>query len=103
VQDAANTTQLAQALALKANCDLRGEGAAHQHGIEVLVEGACTASDNRSGIRFLSRDTAGTLEALFSLETATTFGCSVDTLTTESYAIPVNVAGTLHYIQLYST
>jgi predicted RecA/RadA family phage recombinase len=103
IQDATNTSQLAQSLGIKANCDLRGEGAVHQHGIEVLVEGACTASDHRSGIRFISRDTVGTLEALFSLEQATTFGSSVDTLTTESYALPVNVAGTLHYIQLYST
>jgi len=103
VQDAANTTQLAQSVAIKADTDLRGAGAIWQVGMEVMCEGACTASDHRTGLRFISRDTAGTLESLFALEIATTFGCAVDTLTAASYAIPVDVAGTLHYIQLYST
>lgn len=103
VQDATNTSALLQALGAKVNCDLRGAGATWQGGLEVLVEGACTASANRFGIRFLSRGTAGTLEALFALETASTFGCAMDTLTTPSYHLPVNVGGVLHYLQLYST
>jgi len=103
IQDATNTSALLQALGAKVNCDLRGAGATWQGGLEVLVEGACTASANRFGIRFISRDTAGTLEALFALETASTFGCATDTLTAPSYALPVNVGGVLHYLQLYST
>lgn len=104
VQDATNTTQLAQAVGLKANVDLRGEGAVHQTGIEVLVEGAGTASDNRQGIRFIGRGTAGTLEALIAIETATTLGSvASDTLDTQSGTLAVNVAGVIHHIQLYST
>ena len=103
IQDATNTTQLAQALAIKANVDLRGEGAVWHTGIEVLCEGASTASAHRTGIRFISRDTEGTLESLFALEQASTFGTATDTLTTESLAIPVDVGGVIHFLQLYST
>lgn len=104
IQDATNTTQLAQVVGLKANVDLRGLGAIHQTGIEILMEGAGTASDNRQGIRFIGRDTAGTLESLFAIETATTLGSvASDTLATPSGTLAVNVDGVIHHLQLYST
>jgi len=107
VQDATNTTQLAHAVGIKANVDLRGEGAIHQTGIEILVEGAGTASASRQGIRFISRDTDGTLEACMQFETGTTFDLLAVTTnpsdTGTCYQIPVNIAGTIYYLLAYNT
>ena len=48
--------------------------------------------------------TVGTLEALFELAAFTNFGgVASDTLNTPSGTIAVNVAGAIHYLQLYST
>jgi hypothetical protein len=92
------------ATALKLDVDNKVGAAALARGLQIMMEGAGTAPSRRSGIAFQSQGTAGTLEAVFELETATTLGCvAADTLTVASGTIPVNVAGVIHYLQMYST
>jgi hypothetical protein len=96
---------LSAATALKIDVDNKVGGIApYQRGIDIVMEGAGTAAAKRAAIRFASMGTAGTLESLFELEAFTVFGgVASDTLNTPSGTIAVNVAGVIHYLQLYST
>ena len=96
---------VASATGVKVDVDNKVGGIApYQRGLDIVMEGAGSAATRRSAMRFNSMGTAGSLEALIELEAATTFGSvASDTLTVPSGTIAVNVAGVIHYLQLYST
>ena len=96
---------VSSATGVKVNVDNKVGGIApYERGLDIVMEGAGTAPAVRSAMRFNSMGTAGTLEALIELESATVFGgVASDTLATPSGTIAVNVAGVIHYLQLYST
>ena len=74
------------------------------HVLYIQATGAGTAPAVRCAIDFESSGTTGTLESLFYLRSFTTFGGNAsDALTVPSGTIAVNVAGVIHFIQLYST
>lgn len=103
VRNAAAT--VSSGTALKLDCDNQVGGIApYVRGLDIKMEGAGTAPAKRSAIHVGSSGTAGTLEALLELDAFTNCGGSAsDTLTVPSGTIAVNVAGVIHYIQLYST
>ena len=105
VRDEATEATVSSATALKLNVDNKKGGIAPAaRALDIMVEGAGTAPATRCAIFFNSSGTAGTKEALFELASATVFGgVASDTLVTPSGTIAVNVAGTIHYLQLYST
>ncbi len=105
VRDEATDATVSAATALKLDCDNKNGGIApYVRALDIMCEGAGAAPAIRSGIHFNSSGTAGTLEALIELESATIFGGSAsDTLTVPSGTIAVLVAGVVHYLQLYST
>lgn len=106
VRDEATDATVSSMTALKLDCDNKNGGVApFIRALDIMVEGAPgTTPAKRSAIHFNSSGTAGTLEALFELESATVFGgVASDTLNTPSGTIAVLVAGVVHYIQLYST
>ena len=106
VRDEATDASVSAATALKLNVDNKNGGIApYCRALDIMVEGVPgTTPAIRSAIHFNSSGTAGTKEALFELEAATVFGgVASDTLTTPSGTIAVLVAGTVHYLQLYST
>jgi hypothetical protein len=106
VRDEATDATVSAMTGLKVDCDNKNGGIApYVRGIDIVCEGAgATAATKRSAMRFNSMGTAGTLEALIELEAATVFGgVASDTLNTPSGTIAVNVAGVIHYLQLYST
>jgi hypothetical protein len=106
VRDEATDATVSAMTALKLNCDNKNGGIApYIRGLDIKCEGAPgTTPAVRSAIHAASSGTAGTLEALIELDAATDFGgVALDTLTVPSGTIAVNVAGTIHYIQLYST
>ena len=104
VRDEATDATVSSMTALKLDCDNKNGGIApFIRGLDIMVEGAPgTTPAKRSAIHFNSSGTAGTLESLFELEAFTVFGGSAsDTLNTPSGTIAVNVAGVIHFIQLY--
>ncbi|MDD5081768.1 MAG: hypothetical protein PHU08_00200 [Dehalococcoidales bacterium] len=106
VRDEATDATVSSATALKLNVDNKNGGVApFLRALDIMIEGAPgTTPAKRSGIHFNSSGTAGTLEALIELEAFTVLGgVASDTLNTPSGTIAVNVAGVIHYIQLYST
>ena len=106
VRDEATDATVSSMTALKLDCDNKNGGVApFIRALDIMVEGAPgTTPAKRSGIHFNSSGTAGTLEALIELESATVLGgVASDTLNTPSGTIAVNVAGVIHYLQLYST
>ena len=106
VRDEATDATVSAMTALKLDCDNKNGGVApYVRALDIMVEGAPgTTPANRSAIHFNSSGTAGTLESLFHLEAFTNFGgVASDTLTVPSGTIAVNVAGVIHYLQLYST
>ncbi len=106
VRDESTDASVSAATALKLDVDNKNGGVApYLRALDIMVEGAPgTTPAIRSAIHFNSAGTAGTLEALFELESATVFGgVASDTLTTPSGTIAVLVAGVVHYLQLYST
>ncbi len=106
VRDEATDATVSAMTALKLDCDNKNGGIApYIRGLDIKCEGAPgTTPAVRSAIHFGSSGTAGTLESLFELDAFTNFGGSAsDTLTAASGTIAVNVAGVIHYIQLYST
>lgn len=104
VQNAAAGT-LAELCGFKAQIDSPVAGAtALAHALYIQATGAGTAPAIRCAIDFESSGTAGVLESLFYLRAFTNFGGSAsDTLNTPSGTIAVNVAGAIHFLQLYST
>lgn len=106
VRDEATDATVSSMTALKLNCDNKSGGIApYVRGLDVMVEGVPgTTPAKRSGMFFNSGGTAGTLEALIELQAFTVLGgVASDTLNTPSGTIAVNVAGVIHYLQLYST
>jgi hypothetical protein len=105
VRDEATAATVSAGTALKLDCDNKAGGAApYFRGLDIKMEGAGTAPAIRSGIHFGSSGTVGTREALIELDAFTVLGgVASDTLGTPSGTIAVNVAGTIHYLQLYST
>jgi hypothetical protein len=106
VRDEATDATVTSMTALKLDCDNKNGGIApYIRGLDIVCEGAPgTTPAKRSAIHFGSSGTAGTLEALFELDAFTNFGgVASDTLTVPSGTIAVNVAGVIHYLQLYST
>lgn len=106
VRDEATDATVSSMTALKLNCDNKNGGIApFVRGLDIMVEGSgATAAAKRSAIHINSGGTAGTLEALLELDAFTVCGGSAsDTLNTASGTIAVNVAGVIHFIQLYST
>jgi hypothetical protein len=91
--------------ALKLDCDNQDGGIApYIRGLDIKVEGAGAAPAKRSAIHVGSSGTPGTLESLLELDAFTVCGgVASDTLNTPSGTIAVNVAGVIHYLQLYST
>ena len=98
-------TTLSSGTALKLDCDNKAGGIApFFRGLDIVMEGAGTAPAVRSGIHFSSSGTAGTREDLIELDAFTVLGGNAsDTLTTPSGTIAVNVGGTVHFLQCYST
>lgn len=106
VRDEATDATVSSATALKLDVDNKNGGIAPVlRALDIMVEGAPgTTPAKRSAIHFNSSGTAGTLESLFELEAFTVLGgVASDTLNTPSGTIAVNVAGVVHYLQLYST
>jgi len=105
IRDDDSDAAVSAATALKLDVDNQNGGIApYVRALDIMVEGAGTAPAVRSGIHFNSSGTPGSKEALIELESATVLGgVASDTLTTPSGAIAVNVGGTIHYLQLYST
>jgi hypothetical protein len=106
VRDEATDASVSAMTGVKIDCDNKNGGIApYIRGLDIVCEGvAGTTPARRSAIHFNSMGTAGTLEALFELEAFTNFGgVASDTLNTPSGTIAVNVAGVIHYLQLYST
>ena len=106
VRDEATDVTVSSMTALKLNCDNKNGGIApFVRALDIMVEGvAGTTPAVRSAIHVNSGGTAGTLEALLELDAFTVCGgVASDTLNTASGTIAVNVAGVIHYLQLYST
>lgn len=105
VRDESTDATVSSGTALKLDCDNKNGGIApFFRGLDIMMEGAGTAPAVRSAIHINSGGTAGTLEALLELDSFTVCGgVASDTLTTPSGTIAVNVAGVIHYLQLYST
>ena len=106
VRDEATDATVSSMTALKLNCDNKNGGIApYVRALDIMVEGvAGTTPARRSAIHVNSGGTAGTLEALLELDAFTVCGgVASDTLNTASGTIAVNVAGVIHYLQLYST
>jgi hypothetical protein len=106
VRDEATDATVTSMTALKLDTDNKNGGVApFVRGLDIMMEGAPgTTPAIRSAIHVNSSGTAGTLEALLELDAFTVCGgVASDTLATPSGTIAVNVAGVIHYIQLYST
>ena len=105
VRDEATDATVSSGTALKLDADNKNGGIApFFRGLDIMMEGAGTAPAVRSAIHVNSGGTAGTLEALLELDAFTVCGgVASDTLNTPSGTIAVNVAGVIHYLQLYST
>ncbi|MFA5415475.1 MAG: hypothetical protein WC295_08275 [Methanoregula sp.] len=106
VRDEATDATVSSMTALKLDCDNKNGGIApYVRGLDIKMEGAPGATPAvRSAIHVGSSGTAGTLESLIELDAFTNCGGSAsDTLTVPSGTIAVNVAGVIHFIQLYST
>ncbi|MFA5212950.1 MAG: hypothetical protein WC406_06435 [Methanoregula sp.] len=106
VRDEATDATVTSMTALKLDTDNKNGGIApFVRGLDIMMEGAPgTTPAVRSAIHVNSGGTAGTLEALLELDAFTVCGgVASDTLATPSGTIAVNVAGVIHYIQLYST
>jgi hypothetical protein len=105
VRDEATAATVSSATALKLDCDNKVGGVApYVRGLDIKMEGAGTAPAIRSAIHVGSSGTVGTREALLELDSFTVCGgVASDTLSAPSGTIAVNVAGTIHYLQLYST
>lgn len=106
VRDEATDATVSSMTALKLNCDNKNGGIApFVRALDIMVEGTPgTTPARRSAIHVNSGGTAGTLEALLELDAFTVCGgVASDTLATPSGTIAVNVAGVIHYLQLYST
>jgi len=91
---------------LKVNIDSGGGGSALAAGIEIIAEGAGTAHDVLTGIRFHQKDTDGTLMSAMRFDTVDSFGIlGVTTNPSDTgvcYQIPVDIAGTLFYLLAYN-
>lgn len=106
VRDEATDATVTSMTALKLDTDNKNGGIApFVRGLDIMMEGAPgTTPAVRSAIHINSGGTAGTLEALLEIDAFTVCGgVASDTLATPSGTIAVNVAGVIHYIQLYST
>ena len=106
VRDEGTDASVSSATALKLNTDNKNGGIApFVRGLDIKMEGVPGATPAvRSAIHIVSSGTAGTLESLLELDAFTNCGGSAsDTLNTPSGTIAVNVAGVIHFIQLYST
>lgn len=105
VRDEATAASVSAGTGVKIDCDNKAGGVApYFRGLDIKMEGAGTAPAKRSAIHVGSSGTAGTLEALLELDAFTVCGgVASDTLTVASGTIAVNVAGVIHYLQLYST
>jgi len=98
--------KLGTMMPLKINIDNGGGGSAMAAGIEILAEGAGTAHDVLTGIRFQQKDTDGTLMSVMRFDTVDSFGILAVTTnpsdTGVCYQLPVDIAGTLHYLLAYN-
>jgi hypothetical protein len=106
VRDEATDATVSSMTALKLDTDNKnGAAAPFVRGLDIMMEGVPGAAPAiRSAIHVNSSGTAGTLESLLELDAFTVCGGSAsDTLTVPSGTIAVNVAGVIHFIQLYST
>jgi hypothetical protein len=106
VRDEATDATVSSMTGLKIDTDNKNGGIApFVRGLDIKMEGAPGATPAvRSAIHVGSSGTAGTLESLLELDAFTNCGGSAsDTLTVPSGTIAVNVAGVIHFIQLYST
>jgi hypothetical protein len=106
VRDEATDATVSSMTALKLDADNKSGGIApFARGLDIMMEGVPGATPaRRSAIHVNSSGTAGTLEALLELDAFTVCGgVASDTLNTPSGTIAVNVAGVIHYLQLYST
>jgi hypothetical protein len=105
VHDEATDASVSALTGVKIDVDNKNGGISpYQRGLDIKVEGAGAAAAVRSAIHVGSSGTAGTLESLLELDAFTVCGGSAsDTLTTPSGTIAVNVAGVIHFLQLYST
>jgi len=97
--------KLTHMMPLKVNIDNGGGGAAMAAGIEILAEGAGTAHDVLTGLRFSQRGTDGTLMSVMRFDTADSYGVLAITaaasISGTMYQIPVDVAGTIYYVNAY--
>ena len=106
VRDEATDATVSSMTGLKIDTDNKSGGIApYVRGLDIKMEGTPGATPAiRSAIHIGSSGTPGTLEALLELDAFTNCGgVASDTLNTPSGTIAVNVAGVIHYIQLYST
>ena len=91
---------------LKVNIDSGGGGSAMAAVVEVVAEGAGTAHDVLTGIRFRQAGTDGTLMSVLRFDTVDSFGVLAVTTnpsdTGVCYQIPVDIAGTLFYLLAYN-
>jgi len=97
--------KLEHMIPVKSNIDSGGGGSAMAAGMEIVAEGAGTAHDVLTGVRFSQTGTDGTLMSVLRFDNNTSFGVKAITaaasLSGTMYQLPVDVAGTIFFVNAF--